>query len=127
RLPGRYPALPHPDHVVLPSRSGAGELRLDLEDDLLADQHATGHERGVPRQPPVFAVDLGSCTDAGHLGTPRVRTDTLERRGQLDRAGDAADGQVTDHDELRTSDVPDLGRPERDLGVVLDVEEVGGP
>src|SRR5699024_5251377 len=59
------------------------ELGVDLDRDLLADEHATGFERGVPGDAPVLAIDLATGTEAHDLAPPRGDADAVE--GGLER------------------------------------------
>src|SRR6478672_10520363 len=108
-------------------RSGVLDGRdVELELDLLADEHAAGLERGVPGQAPVLAVDGGRALEADAQVAEGVtgRAGGLELDG--DRLGDALHGQVAGDQPGGGVLALDLGRDEGDLLVVVGVEEVGG-
>ena len=76
-------------------RSGALDGRdVELEDDLVGDQEATGLQGGVPGQTPVLAVDRGLALEA----CAKVAEGVASRAGVLEvdaeGLGGALDGQV---------------------------------
>src|SRR4029078_13124274 len=106
------------------SRSVGDRGDVDLELDLVRDQEAAGLERGVPGQAPLLAVQGGAALEA----EAGVAERGLGGAGQLevdrDRLGDVLDGQVAGDGPV-VAVAGDLGGDEGDLGVGLDVEEVG--
>src|SRR5690606_3252188 len=52
--------------------AGADHRQVDLEGDLLADEHPTGLQGGVPVHAPVLAVDGGAALEAHPLVAERV-------------------------------------------------------
>src|SRR3954447_1988937 len=77
---------------LLGALDGLDRRDVELELDLVRDEHAAGLERGVPAEPPLLAVQ-GGCTleaDAGVAERVLGRAGELERDG--DRVGDALDG-----------------------------------
>src|SRR5688500_100012 len=74
----------------------AHTLGTDLDLDLLADEHAAGLERLVPRDAELFAVDLGGRAEPDDLLAPRALRVPLELDVELDLAGDVANRQVAD-------------------------------
>src|SRR3954471_6838426 len=98
---------------------------VDDELDLVADDNAAGLEREVPLEAPLFAAHfgLGAEADAGVAPRGSLRSEvlTLER----DRAGHAADSEITVQDEFAVAVVFDVGRRERRVPVLFGVEEVG--
>src|SRR3954454_23399142 len=114
-----------PRGELLPGQRSLGDGGdVELELDLVRHQEATGLERGVPGQAPLLAVEGGAALEAEAGVAERV----LGRAGQLevdrDRLGDVLDGQVAG-DRPVVAVAGDLGGDEGDLGVGLDVEEVG--
>ena len=98
---------------------------LELEGDLVADQHAAGLERGVPVDAVVLAVDRRREPSKPTRWLPNGSVArALELEGDADRLGDALDGQVAGDLEAGRAGLLDAGRDEGDLRVVLDVEEV---
>src|SRR6478752_789965 len=66
-------------HVRPVGRDGSGvadRRDVELELDLLRDQHAAGLERGVPAQAPVLAVDAGATLEADAQVAERVGSKT---------------------------------------------------
>src|SRR5450631_3641313 len=107
-------------------RVGLGDRRdVELKLDLLADQYATGLQSRVEAQAPVGTAD-GRATFETHadvaVGVLR-RADLLEDNGH--RMGDGLNGQVAGDTPVGTVTL-DSGGDEGDVGVVLNVEEVGG-
>src|SRR5699024_3641033 len=100
-----YPPAPHRARLAPPARRGPtpGPLRrsgvldggaLDLERDLLRDQHAAGLERGVPGEAEVAALEGGGALEAGPLVAERVGGGALVVERDGDRPGGALDGEV---------------------------------
>ena len=100
-----------------------GDVELQL--DLLGDEHAAGLERGVPGEAPVLAVDGDLALEAHAEVAERV----LSGAGLLEHDGDGLagvlDGQVTGDGPLGAVAL-DLGRGEGDGREGRGVEEVGG-
>src|SRR5450759_3631933 len=69
-------------------------LDLDAELELLADQPATGLERLVPGEAPVFAVDLRLGREESALTAERVAHLPVVLGLQRDGLSDSTDGQV---------------------------------
>src|SRR4029077_17517876 len=80
--------------------------------------------RGVPRDAPVGAVDGAGGADAEPRVAVRVVARALDLGVELDRARDAADGQIAADPEPVALELLDGGAVERDLGVIGGVEEV---
>ena len=55
-----------------------GGLDVELDADLLADDHAAGLERLVVGQAPVFAVDLGRSREGHGVAAPRCGVGAVE-------------------------------------------------
>src|SRR6476469_7338696 len=85
---------PRPDRVKQEDSGALAGRDVELQLDLLGDQHAAGLERGVPGQVPVLAVDRGRTLEADAQVAEGVtrRAGGLELEG--DRLRDALDGQV---------------------------------
>src|SRR5690606_17982412 len=97
---------------------------LELQHDLVADQHAAGLQRGVPGDAELLAADRGAALEADPLVAERVQCRALEgqRNGHL--LGDALDGQVTGDVESVLTGLLDLGGGEGDLRVLVQLQEV---
>src|SRR6478752_7403387 len=96
----RAPGLPRNRAPAVQSGSGSGLGGLDGERDLdlVADEELAALERLVPLDAEVLPVDRGGRLGAQLGLAPRVGLDAEELRGQVDRLGDAVDGQVAgDH------------------------------
>src|SRR3546814_14733260 len=92
---------------------------LELEGDLLADEHAAGFEGGVPVDAPVLAVDLGGALEADAGVVVRVDGAAAVLEVDGDGLGDALDGQVTGDPVLGVAGLlPGCGC-ERDLRVQI--------
>src|SRR3954467_15897578 len=102
----------------------ADGLALNLDLDLLADHHAAGLEDHVVGQAPVLAVDLGLRAEAEHSLAIRAGGRALELDDQLDRLGDAFDGELAVEDELGAGVRLDAGAAELERRVLLRLEEV---
>src|SRR5690349_23477848 len=84
-----------------PGSGGLDRREVELELDLLRDEHATGLEGGVPGEAEVLAVDLRGALEAD----PDVAEGVLGRAGLLEddgqRPGDVADGEVAGDGPVR--------------------------
>src|SRR3954454_12621161 len=87
------PPLPD-DRTAGFGASGLHELDVEVELDLLGDEHAAAVEGHVPLEAPVLAVDLALGGETGAGAAPRVAADAVELQLQLDGPGDALDGEV---------------------------------
>src|SRR6476659_11485172 len=75
--------------------SGVADRRdVELELDLLGDEHAAGLEGGVVGQAPVLAVDGGAALEADAQVAERVACGAGGLEVDRDGVGDALDGQV---------------------------------
>src|SRR3954451_9166817 len=106
-------------------RLGLDQREVEEDLDLLADEHAAGLEGLVPVEAEVRALDLADDleTDAGVA--PRILVNALRDALEDDLARGAANRQVTGDAVGLLVELLDAGGPERQLRVVLDVEEVG--
>src|SRR4051794_22541328 len=95
------------------------DLGLDLDGDLLADDHTTRLEGLVVGEAPVLAVDLGAGVEAGPAHAPRVGEHTLELHLQGDGLARAVDGEVAVDLEVVALDVAHRGAGEGELRVAL--------
>ena len=86
----RYPARPCPR----PHLGGERRLDVELDGDLLTDEHAAALEDGVVLEAPVLAVDRRRGGEPGARVAPRVGADAAELELERDRPRDAADRQV---------------------------------
>src|SRR5690606_27448842 len=77
--------------------SALHELRVDLDLDLVADEHPTGLERRVPLDPPVLAVDGGRRREPGAGVAPRVLADAVELELEVDGPGHTFDRELGVH------------------------------
>src|SRR5579871_2348738 len=106
-------------------RRGCHRLELQVDLHVLADQDAAGLQRLVPPGAELLALDDHLTVEGdlvvppGVLGLPQL----LHVDG--DRLGHVADRQVAGHLQLVAARGGDLGALERQLGKLLDVEEVG--
>src|SRR3954462_2274511 len=106
-------------------RLPAVDLRLDLDLDRLADEHAAGLEGLVPGEAERLAVELGWGREAARVGAPRGGGDAFDDRIEHHGPGHPVHGQVSLEDEPVALVVTDLRAGEGDLGELLGVEEVG--
>src|SRR5664280_1606156 len=97
---------------------------LELEDDLVADEHTAGLQRGVPGDPVVLAADGDRAFEANAGVAERVARGALGGERDRDRVRDALDGQVAGELERGVVDLARAGGDERDLRVVVHREEV---
>src|SRR5205085_6382544 len=93
--------------------------------DLVADEHAARFEERVPRHPEVRALDRGLCGSTDALVAPRVG----ERRGgtfdlEHDQPRGSANREIADDLEPALLRAADAARLERDVRMVVRVEEV---
>src|SRR3954471_16173737 len=102
----------------------SGDVELEL--DLLADEHAALVEREVPREVPVATVDGRAALEAGAEVAPRVVGGAGELELHGDGVGLVVDGEVADEGVDVVLDLRDLGAGEGDRRELLDVEEVRG-
>src|SRR6478736_1555748 len=81
-----------------PARDGSGpdELDVEVELDLLRDEHAAALEGHVPLEAPVLAVDLALGGEAGAGAAPRVAADAVELELELDRDRGALDREIAE-------------------------------
>src|SRR3954449_13624856 len=81
------------------TRSGvvgsADGRNLELQRDLLADEHAPGLQRRVPGHAEVLAVDRGPALESDAMVAERVDGGAGVVEIDRDRLGDALDGEVT--------------------------------
>src|SRR3954467_7585245 len=101
--------------------------RLDVYRELhfVAHNDAARLERLIPVETEVPAIDLTRRAEAGPLVPPRILPFALERRLELDLAGNVADRQVADHAKIPVSGVALDTLAHESKGVVpRDVEEV---
>src|SRR5689334_12163244 len=85
----------------VPRGSGGLDRRdVELEDDLLADEDATGLERGVPLDAPVTTVDGRAALEAGAQVAERVACGAGVLPGDRHRLGDILEGEVPGHLEV---------------------------
>src|SRR5712692_10523283 len=118
-----------------PSRNasllGLGEL-FDLDDDLGVDlelDRVAGERNcaseAVPVEAEVHPVELTAGADADALpGAEWVRQAAIDCRVERDRLGGLLDGELSLDPEVLVVDRLDAGELERDVGVLLAVEEV---
>src|SRR2546423_3860906 len=103
-------------------------LYRELDLDEVAYQQASCLQSHIPGQAKVFAVDLRPGLEADGLG--RTRHGHLSPSGQFGLqyhfARDSSNGQVSDHLGVIMALWLDTGAFERNEGIVLDIQEVGG-
>src|SRR5690606_22314974 len=122
RLLGRPPPRP----AGFGTRSGrAHRLDLDLDLHLVADQHAARHERLVPVQAVLLAVDARPRGERHALAAPRILDASAILHVEHHGLGVAAHGQLTVHSVVLPLALH-LRALEADRRVRLHVEEVGG-
>src|SRR4051812_1430959 len=111
--------------VLLVLLQGSGLLAHGLHGEvdvhLVPDEDAATVERDVEVHAEVLAVDDAVGLEAETLAAPRVLADAEELDLELDRAGDALEGQVADD-----GDAVERGGGEAHLAELLHVEEVRG-
>src|SRR6201993_2663199 len=107
---------------------GLVEDGLDLEGDrdLLADDDAaaTAGDRAVVADAEVAPVDLAAGGEARPGAAEGVRAEAVHLELQRDGLGGAADGEIAVEEEIVTVR-SDAGGAERQMGVRVDLEEVG--
>src|SRR5882757_3949583 len=112
--------------ATAPPGSAADGGDVELQADLLRDQHATGLQGGVEVHAPVLAVDGGLALEACPLVAVGVggHAGVLEVHGH--RVGDALDGEVAGEPVVLRVHALNVRRDEADLRVSGGVEEVVG-
>src|SRR5215207_1822934 len=75
-------------------------LDLELETDLLADDHAAGLECDVPGEAEVLPVDLGRGREAGPPAAPRVARPPVVLDVERDRPGHPVHAQLSLEQEV---------------------------
>src|ERR1700760_3041352 len=99
-------------------------LDLEVQVHLVADHGAIGAGNdAVEADAEVLAADLALGREAGAGAAVSVRAEAVDLQAQGDRAGDVADGQVA-IDVVLAAVLADTGGLERDVRVLLDVQEV---
>src|SRR5215469_1202269 len=83
--------------VVRP-RSGLDSLDLELQRDLVRDDHAAVGQRRVEVDVKVAPVDLSGGREAGPHAAVRVRPEAVELEAERNALGDALEGQVAVED-----------------------------
>src|SRR6266567_8031905 len=79
----------------------ASRLDLQLDRDLLSDEHTAGLERLVPGDAPVLAVDLGLGRESRFLVPERVGHEPEVAHPERHRASHATDREVAVQAECR--------------------------
>src|SRR6266496_4456160 len=118
-----------PAHLVLPGTISKGlfngfHSELDLDD--VTHKETTGLQGQVPGQSEVVAVDRGPGIEGDNLPAHGILPTSGELGVQHDLACDAADGQIPDHLRMVAAQQLHAGALERDRGVTLDIQEIGG-
>ena len=110
----------------VPAVSGRAQHGLDLEvdRDLVADDHAAAVERHRDVDAEVGAVDRGAGREARAGAAEGVRAEALGREGERHRPGHALDRELAVQQQVAVVDAHGV-RGEGPGGVVGDVEEVG--
>src|SRR4029079_18068817 len=99
---------------------------VELEVDLVRDEHAAGVQGGVEADAVVAAVQDGrALVSRAHVAV-RVGRQAGEVEGDGDGLGDVLDAQVAGHGELSVVELLDRGALEGDLREGRGVEEVVG-
>src|SRR5690606_41209715 len=75
-------------------------LHCALELAVVAHEHPSGLECGVPGEAEVSPVDLAFGAERDPLAAPRILAGALEGHVEPDLTGHVANRQVTDHHEL---------------------------
>src|SRR5690349_24474545 len=89
--------------VVLPMQGrvlGLHRLHVDVDLDLVAHEHPTGLEGGIPGEPPLAAVDLRVGAEAHALAAPGILPASLVGDVEGDFLRDVPDREVADDLEL---------------------------
>src|SRR5699024_7771064 len=101
-----------------------GELGVDLDGDLVADEHPAAVHRHLDVDTELLAADLSGGGKARAVQAVGVDGASGELQGQLNGAGVSLDGQVALEDELLALGLEACGL-EAELWMLFDVEEVG--
>src|ERR1700733_8083161 len=104
---------------------GLDRGHADEQLDLVGHEQVAVRERLIPLEVEVAAVDHARELEADALVAPRVGSAFADDAGELDRLGDALDRDLAVETDLAIIKRLAGGRGERDLRVVLGVEEVG--
>ena len=72
------------------------ELDLELDSDLVADQHSVHAQRCVEIDNEVAAPDGAGCRDAGACRVGVINGDTVVVDVEYNRLGDAVNSELTD-------------------------------
>src|SRR5690606_3628730 len=86
-------------------------LQVEVDSDVLADQHAPGFESRVPREAEVLTVDRRRRRCTGLVVAVRVLAEAAELELEAHRLRDAADRQVAVDEEVAVLD-PSAGGDE---------------
>ena len=100
----------------------SGDLELNL--DLLGDQHAAGLQRSVEVDAEVLAVDLGGCLEAQAGIAKGVLSGSNVFNVEVDGLGGVLNGEVTGDGAIAIFINVEVGGLEGDLRVLLYREEV---
>ena len=111
--------------------SRSGDFGLDLSHGLdlgldvhpIADHHATGFERLVPREPEVLAIDRRLRGERRAHVPPRVLRLAMLFDAEDDLARDSLDGEIADDIDLVPGSRLDVFADEPKLGVLRCVED----
>ena len=95
----------------------SGDLELNL--DLLGDQHAAGLQRSVEVDAEVFAVDLGGCLEAQAGIAKWVLSGSNVFNVEVDGLGGVLNGEVTGDGAVAIFVNVEVGGLEGDLRVLL--------
>src|SRR5258708_9087753 len=101
-------------------------LRSDFDLDGVAQAPGTAFQRHVPVQSVVLAVDRGLSIEGDALLAHRILPTSGEFSIQYHLVGDIADRQVPEYARVVAALGLDAGALERDLRVLLDLQEVAG-
>src|SRR4029453_1556603 len=102
------------------------KCQLELYLDLLAQRQLVDADGHVEVDAVVATADRGLGAEAGVLAAVHgVGVDAVELDGEVDRPGDAVDGQLA-LELVLVAAARDAGGAELERGVALDAEEVGG-
>src|SRR5581483_8044069 len=108
-------------------RMGARADRRDVgrDPDLVADEDTAGLERLLPAQPELATAERAARLQADPILALWVFGDAVHGHLELNRVCLAVHRQLTLDAVVPLLDMLDPGRLERDLRVLLDVEEIG--
>ena len=81
-----------------PRRDVLDEGELELERELVADEHATGIELRIPRHAPVLAIDAAGALETGTQVAERVGVDADELERDRHGLRHVTDRQITGDD-----------------------------